>query len=173
MVYVSPEELAQPRFSPLVVNARRPDGDTQHRGGIGDGQILVEDQMQDVALSRRQLLQSGDERSRALIANDVGQPGMLDPLGVRFGAENPNDSVARIARRRRSSLAVRRMTPNRNVRNSDCRANGARPSISLRYEVCNTSSAAVRSHRQHASAHPKACVMMSSEFVIEIGHDQR
>src|ERR1700759_3048012 len=60
------EQSAQLRLAPLVVNARRSNGDVQDVGGGGDREVLVEHEMQHFPLTGRELLHRGDERLFAL-----------------------------------------------------------------------------------------------------------
>src|ERR1043165_7252860 len=68
--YVIPEDLTQVRLPPLVVNARRPNGNPKDVGGRGNREILVKHEMKHVALARREPVERREELLRGFVADD-------------------------------------------------------------------------------------------------------
>src|ERR1051325_422651 len=90
MVQSCVEERAQLRFPSFVVNARRADGESEDVRGGGYRELMIEDEMEYLALPRRQTAQRGNQLPRRLLANqsaeiadDVGRGVIAEQRGER------------------------------------------------------------------------------------------
>src|SRR5260221_279930 len=65
------EQSVEPLLSALVVDARRSDRNTERLAGLLDGHVVVEDELENLALSPRQSRQSAKKRGRPFGAHEL------------------------------------------------------------------------------------------------------
>src|SRR5258708_33215285 len=66
-----PEQGVEPLFSALVMDARRSDRNAERLAGLLDGHVVVEDELEDLALPPRQSRQAAKKRCHSFGAHQL------------------------------------------------------------------------------------------------------